>query len=1047
MFFSRNVFTRTIGAAQNTAASSAGDAVMSWGIPITYYDYDELGNLTHITDAESRTTVMTYDKLGRIESRTLPTLALYDFQEVLEESFEYDDAGNLELHTRFDDSTIAYEHDLNGRVTKRTVTHAEFGTETYHFAWTPGGLLDTAGDDPDDGGDGFTDYTYNHRGWLKTEDREDGDTLSYDYDDAGNRTEVAVQTRWDTSAPTWQTLYTYDGFDRLETVSGAFTDDQASDGQYAEYFYDAVGNLERVELGNGTAVVVYGYDTQHRLTSVTNYRDYASTQTVISSFVYTLGAAGQRTHVTETLENNERREIAYAYDDLYRLRREWARTFDASGALRFEREVTYTYDLVGNRTSMTVNESDWGISAVEASYTVTYNYDEHDRLRWEHRSGTCIGEIVRRDDDSVKYARASHPRQLPSQWATPLLVGIGGVTVVLVVLPIGLLRGGALGRRARRMCEHEINGTPTESARERRYTAGDRRLEWIGVIPAQCARHIPGGTVMRAWTGIALLLVLTGGTVVGQVFDNLDFADENQDGCPDDWDCSGAVSFMPFNDRQMVRLDEPSAGAVSRVYQDITVTPGLEPQYILFRFGLVSVAEPGGPPPGLLPPDSFSAFLYDPTTGARVCADDGGPPASSPGFAWGSEFFYRDSTGRQAHINNRVEVHGPDRHGLYVVVLETPCANEYSTTVRIEFGLAGAANGQQTFAVLHSVGTTNDCLPGYCCDAQGNVMELDDDDPCTKDECVYDENDILVDVTHEPNGGCGNGCPNADFDVIFMFDMSESAFYDQSSSSLFTAYRNAMTVVLDRYEPHAIRPRVGAERFNGHLSNGAIIDEHLTLQYQDLRSWLSQYLVDGHAGGSSTLYAGIDVAAAVLDNPSRKQYIVLITDGFVTLPENTYEDMGVECPMDPGVIGPNCQYDSNDRDWCKCEDARDLVNTAANQAKAEPKNIKIYVKLWSSKNYRDWPQGYPFVAIPMCECNNGWDSVNEVDSYGIMNWLRDHVVSGEQALNPVFAGADHELTLPDGLLELVSVIECDDANDLTIDSCIENYCESVPASP
>ena len=76
-----------------------------------------------------------------------------------------------------------------------------------------------------------------------------GATIEYEYDDAGNRTEVRT--------PAGVTQYRYDEQNRLEKV---IDPDLAE----TKYFYDAEGNLERTELPN-RVVETRTYDALNRL--------------------------------------------------------------------------------------------------------------------------------------------------------------------------------------------------------------------------------------------------------------------------------------------------------------------------------------------------------------------------------------------------------------------------------------------------------------------------------------------------------------------------------------------------------------------------------------------------------------------------------------------------------------------------------------------------------------------------------------------------------------------------------------------------------------
>ena len=99
------------------------------------------------------------------------------------------------------------------------------------------------------------------------------------------------------------------------------------------------------------------YDTLNRLTSL----GAQSPSGPVASYAYTLGAAGNRTGVTEL----SGRKVTYAYDNLYRLTSE-----TIAGSLNGS--LAYQYDAVGNRKSIA--------STLPTINTWNYTYDGNDRI-------------------------------------------------------------------------------------------------------------------------------------------------------------------------------------------------------------------------------------------------------------------------------------------------------------------------------------------------------------------------------------------------------------------------------------------------------------------------------------------------------------------------------------------------------------------------------------------------------------------------------------------------------------------------------------------
>jgi len=317
-------------------------------------------------------------------------------------------AGNLQRHATFKaGEEIKYvEYDSDNRLKRKELWAAAACQKVVLYDYSPSGLRTAAGGDT---------YGYDERGRLTTETKANGDVINYQYDDAGNRTRVETVT----SAGTKTVDYTYDAMNRVETVTEVI---DGGDDLITQYGYDEVGNLKTVTHPNGTSIV-YRYDRLNRLRRVENRRPDT---TVFSSYDYTLGPAGNRTRVVETVDGQPERIVDYVYDDLYRLTRE---TVTVAGAT--VRIVDYTYDDVGNRLSMRVRDE------AGSDTQWTYQYDDRDRL-------TSVTK-------EVLAPVAAGPRQ-PSRHAGRLLVGLGVVTLAAMLMPVFLLRVGraALGTRTRR---------------------------------------------------------------------------------------------------------------------------------------------------------------------------------------------------------------------------------------------------------------------------------------------------------------------------------------------------------------------------------------------------------------------------------------------------------------------------------------------------------------------------------------------------------------------------------------------------------------------
>ncbi len=314
----------------------------------TRYTYDELGNRLTQTDAEGRTTTFEYDKLSHRTEHILPMGQA--------QTSVYDAACRATAKTDFNGATIEYEYDENGRQVRETWPDRT----TIEFEYLPGGQRTVERiTKPNLGGDPIVTEvikTYDERNRLKTASNPDGSSLAYEYDATGNRTSLTTSA----GSAVRATAYTFDALNRPETVTD-------SDGGTTTYTYDDVGNRESVALPNGV-VTAYGYDDLNRLTLLINKRPDDS---IVSSYAYTLGPAGNRLRVDETTPDGLLRLVEYQYDGIYRLTAEIID--EPEGTLNADMAIAYTYDAVGNRLAKSVAD----ISGVT---TTAYTYDNNDRL-------------------------------------------------------------------------------------------------------------------------------------------------------------------------------------------------------------------------------------------------------------------------------------------------------------------------------------------------------------------------------------------------------------------------------------------------------------------------------------------------------------------------------------------------------------------------------------------------------------------------------------------------------------------------------------------
>ena len=384
------------------------------------YNYDIVGNMISMIDANGHTTNYNYDSLNRPVSIMDPlgytTSTAYDAignrisfldAEGSLTSYSYDSLNRLVEVTDAMGGSVHYTYDAVGNMMSMTDANGHTTNYAYDALNRPVSIIDPLGYATSNTYDAVgnvvsltdanvnsTSYTYDAINRLAEIAYDDGQTVSYGYDATGNRLTM-IDSHGTTN-------YQYDNLNRLISVINP-------DSQTVGYMYDAVGNRIQITYPDGKTIT-YGYDANNRLTGVTDwdghftgysydansnligmtYPNSMSTEylydennqlielinenatQVISSFEYTLDAAGNRLSVDEWFSDRFESEsgipqvltTSYEYDDLYRL---------TQVNYPFEETVSYNYDPMGNRISM--------ITTVDGiDTTINYVYDASNRL-------------------------------------------------------------------------------------------------------------------------------------------------------------------------------------------------------------------------------------------------------------------------------------------------------------------------------------------------------------------------------------------------------------------------------------------------------------------------------------------------------------------------------------------------------------------------------------------------------------------------------------------------------------------------------------------
>ena len=276
---------------------------------VTKYKYDSAGNRISEIDANNNETTYTYDSNGNLISKTLPGGQ--------SNTYHYNIYNKLDYAIDYNGNKTTYTYLANGKLKKIESQTGEYKEYEYYDNGTVKSVTTE---------NGIESYSWNN-GKLTSKTDVNNESLVYTYDVCDNVKSI--------TSSEGTLIYSYDQLERLKSVTDY-------NGRVTCYEYDNNGNLIKEILSNGV-VTEYEYNNLSELTKVltTNEADE-----VISSYTYELGASGERNKVTD----NNGNVIEYSYDDSYQLTKE--KITSAEGQVSI---TQYTYDAVGNRTSMNKN--------------------------------------------------------------------------------------------------------------------------------------------------------------------------------------------------------------------------------------------------------------------------------------------------------------------------------------------------------------------------------------------------------------------------------------------------------------------------------------------------------------------------------------------------------------------------------------------------------------------------------------------------------------------------------------------------------------------
>ncbi|TFC28828.1 type IV secretion protein Rhs [Cryobacterium sp. TMT1-3] len=219
-------------------------------------------------------------------------------------------------------------------------------------------------------------FVFNSSGWITKNLNRNGEGTTYSYDPSTGTVSTVTEAAGRSYSVTWAggsrisqivdsagrtTTYTANGAGQLSRVD-------SPGGLWEEYDYDATGRISELRARGtnaaATSRTLFGYDTQHRLTSIKRGLASSSTFLTTASYVYTAGqtvltngrgkmfsyaidASGRMTSVTDPL-NRTRSQSYAANSDVVTVTDAFA-TGGIGG-----NTTTYSYDALNNAVSATL---------------------------------------------------------------------------------------------------------------------------------------------------------------------------------------------------------------------------------------------------------------------------------------------------------------------------------------------------------------------------------------------------------------------------------------------------------------------------------------------------------------------------------------------------------------------------------------------------------------------------------------------------------------------------------------------------------------------
>ncbi len=352
--------------------------------------FDAGGRVLSTTDPLGRVTRLVPDMLNRIRTVTDPLGG--------RASFEYDPNGRVLSLTDALTHATSYTYDPSDRLATRRDPLQASATYLYDRNDNLTEMTDRKGQ--------VTGYAYDPLDRLKRVTYADSSTVEYVYD-AGDRLRQVI----DSTAGT--IVREYDSLDRV-------TSETTPEGRI-DYTYDLDGRRDTMTVAGAPAITyAYGYDDAHRLTSITqgtsvvvmtyDNADRRATLTLPNGIVTTseYDHANQLTGLTYTLGPTTLGTLTYTYDEVGNrtsVGGTWARTglpqavasatYDAANRIATWAGTTFSYDPNGNLASDGLTSYLWNarnqLTGLSGATAASFGYDGLGRRRAKAIGGAATG--------------------------------------------------------------------------------------------------------------------------------------------------------------------------------------------------------------------------------------------------------------------------------------------------------------------------------------------------------------------------------------------------------------------------------------------------------------------------------------------------------------------------------------------------------------------------------------------------------------------------------------------------------------------------------